>query len=179
MSALDAMADADAQKYLGKPQVNSSESYTHKDIFYLPTLWALHCCCNIQAIWGMVKSFVCICFESVPNKSGINEENMCTTAYLIRQAKPGLCRGFIKGLRQNRFARKTARCTRLQMKDRRCTRLQMTLCASFVLNGILGLRGLGGRTNSSVFTGPKRMLPGHVWVMRKLLRTTIVTTSLF
>jgi len=49
--------------------------------------------------------------------------------------------------------------------DIRCTRFLVDLRVFFVSIGTLGLRIFGDRTNSLVFTCPKRRVPGQVWLM--------------
>ena len=49
--------------------------------------------------------------------------------------------------------------------DIRCTRLRIALHVVFVSRGTLGLPRFGVWANSSVFAGPKRMVPGQVWMM--------------
>jgi len=49
--------------------------------------------------------------------------------------------------------------------DIRCTRLQMMLRVFFVLTGIPDLRRFCDGTILPCFTGPKRIVPGQVWIM--------------
>ena len=60
--------------------------------------------------------------------------------------------------------------------DIRCTRLRIELRVFFVSIGTLGLRIFGGRTNSSVFNGPERMVPGQVWMMDNFWEQRLLLT---
>jgi len=102
------------------------------------------------------KSMLCICIYSVAQTHVIRLTELFKQHFGVFELHTWFAT-------KTRFGHETGP-EKSSRADLRCTRLLIALRVFFVSTGTLGLRSLGGRTSSSVLTGPKRMVLGQVWM---------------